>query len=84
MDAGAKGIMCPKIDTKEQAEKLVEYSRYRPQGKRGLGLGIAHDYYSKKFDEKTKGKKIPTSKELSKLKIKLKDLNNNIIVIALI
>ena len=85
LDAGAKGIMCPKIETKEQAEKLVEYSRYRPQGKRGLGLGIAHDYYPKKFDEeKTKEKKIPKSKQFSKLKNQLKELNNNIIVIALI
>ena len=63
-----------------KAEKLVEYSRYRPQGKRGLGLGIAHDQYPKKFDEeKTKGKNIPKSKQFSKLKNQLKELNIEII-----
>ena len=40
--------MVPKIEKKEQAEKLVEYARYRPEGKRGLGFGISHDQYERK------------------------------------
>lgn len=45
LDAGAKGIMVPMVETRAQAERLVAFSRYRPIGKRGLAFGIAHDAY---------------------------------------
>jgi 2-keto-3-deoxy-L-rhamnonate aldolase RhmA len=45
LDAGAMGIMAPMIETREQAENLARWCRYRPEGVRGLGLGVAHDDY---------------------------------------
>jgi 2-keto-3-deoxy-L-rhamnonate aldolase RhmA len=46
LDAGALGIMAPMVETREQAEALVDHCRYRPEGRRGLGFGVAHDRYS--------------------------------------
>ncbi|MBV9219973.1 MAG: hypothetical protein JO163_11030 [Methylobacteriaceae bacterium] len=45
LDAGAMGIMVPMIETREQAENLAAWCRYRPEGVRGLGFGSAHDDY---------------------------------------
>jgi 2-keto-3-deoxy-L-rhamnonate aldolase RhmA len=46
LDAGALGIMAPMIETREQAETLVAACRYRPEGRRGLAFGVAHDRYT--------------------------------------
>ena len=46
LDAGAMGIMVPMLETREQAEKLASFCRYRPKGVRGLGFGVGHDDYS--------------------------------------
>lgn len=43
LDAGAMGIMVPMIETRQQAEDLARWCRYRPEGVRGLGFGVAHD-----------------------------------------
>jgi 2-keto-3-deoxy-L-rhamnonate aldolase RhmA len=45
LDAGATGIMAPMVETREQAEDLAKYCRFRPEGVRGLGFGVAHDDY---------------------------------------
>ena len=45
LDAGAMGIMVPMIETREQAESLARWCRYRPEGARGLGFGVGHDDY---------------------------------------
>ena len=45
LDAGAMGIMVPMIETREQAENLARWCRYRPEGVRGLGFGAGHDDY---------------------------------------
>ncbi|HET6469648.1 MAG TPA: aldolase/citrate lyase family protein, partial [Geminicoccaceae bacterium] len=45
LDAGARGIMAPMLETPEEAGALVEWARYRPQGGRGLAFGIGHDGY---------------------------------------
>ena len=37
LDAGVDGIICPMINNKEEAQKLVEYSYYPPMGKRSYG-----------------------------------------------
>ncbi len=37
LDAGAYGVICPMINTREDAEKLVAYSHYAPQGTRSFG-----------------------------------------------
>ena len=36
-DAGAEGIMVPMTSRREQAERIVQYSKYTPLGKRGFG-----------------------------------------------
>jgi len=46
LDAGALGIMAPMVETREQAEVLVDACGYRPAGRRGLGFGVAHDRYT--------------------------------------
>jgi 2-keto-3-deoxy-L-rhamnonate aldolase RhmA len=46
LDAGALGIMVPMMETREQAETLVSACRYRPEGRRGLAFGVAHDRYT--------------------------------------
>jgi 2-keto-3-deoxy-L-rhamnonate aldolase RhmA len=45
LDAGARGIMVPMLETVEQAENLVRWARYRPEGARGCAFGVAHDGY---------------------------------------
>ena len=45
LDAGAMGIMAPMVETREQAENLAKWCRYRPEGIRGLGFGVGHDDY---------------------------------------
>lgn len=45
LDAGAMGIMAPMVETREQAENLARWCRYRPEGVRGLGFGVGHDDY---------------------------------------
>ena len=47
LDAGAMGIMVPMLETKEQAEQLAAWCRYRPKGRRGLGFGVGHDDYQR-------------------------------------
>jgi 4-hydroxy-2-oxoheptanedioate aldolase len=37
LDAGAQGVMCPIVDTKEQAEQFVAACRYPPVGVRSWG-----------------------------------------------
>lgn len=37
LDAGAYGVICPMINTREQAQQLVAYTHYAPQGTRSFG-----------------------------------------------
>lgn len=36
LDIGAQGVQVPHVSTREEAELVIEYSKYHPQGKRGL------------------------------------------------
>ena len=45
LDLGASGIMVPMVNTPDDAIKIVQSSKYPPQGKRGAGFGFAHDNY---------------------------------------
>jgi 2-keto-3-deoxy-L-rhamnonate aldolase RhmA len=45
LDVGARGIMVPRVESREQAEDIVSQLKYAPQGRRGVALGIAHDLY---------------------------------------
>ncbi len=45
LDAGAQGVIVPRVETVEQADNIVAYCRYSPDGDRGLALGGRHlDY----------------------------------------
>ena len=37
LDAGAYGIICPMVNTREEAQKLVAYTHYAPRGTRSFG-----------------------------------------------
>jgi 2-keto-3-deoxy-L-rhamnonate aldolase RhmA len=45
LDLGARGVMVPRVETRQQAEEIVSSLKYAPQGRRGVALGIAHDLY---------------------------------------
>ena len=44
LDLGAAGIIAPQVNTPEQAADVVRFSRYAPEGGRGVGLARAHGY----------------------------------------
>ena len=37
LDAGAYGVICPMVNTREDAQRLVSYTHYAPQGARSFG-----------------------------------------------
>jgi len=37
LDAGAYGIICPMVNTREEAQRLVAYTHYAPRGSRSFG-----------------------------------------------
>jgi 2-keto-3-deoxy-L-rhamnonate aldolase RhmA len=45
LDIGARGVMVPRVETRQQAEQVVAELKYPPMGRRGVALGIAHDAY---------------------------------------
>ena len=49
LDAGARGIIVPMVNTPEQAEAAVAAAKYPPAGKRGFGFGRAN-HYGVEFD----------------------------------
>ena len=48
LDIGAAGIMAPMVNTPEDAIKIVQSSKYPPNGSRGAGFGFSHDNYENK------------------------------------
>lgn len=56
LDSGAYGVICPMVNTREQAERLVSYVRYPPKGTRSFGptrmtLSAGADYAAHANDE---------------------------------
>ena len=49
LDAGAYGLICPMINTREQAEKFVSLSHYPPIGNRSFGPTRALYSYGKNY-----------------------------------
>jgi len=45
LDAGALGVMVPRVESKAQAEQIVRYTKYYPMGDRSVALGTAHNEY---------------------------------------
>ena len=37
LDTGASGVMIPRVETREQAERAVQWARFPPLGSRGMG-----------------------------------------------
>lgn len=44
LDSGASGVIAPLVNSAEQAELLVEATKYPPLGNRGVGFCRANDY----------------------------------------
>ncbi|MFC1619433.1 HpcH/HpaI aldolase/citrate lyase family protein [Candidatus Neomarinimicrobiota bacterium] len=59
LDAGARGVIAPLINSAEQAQELVRSVKYPPMGERGVGFGRSHGYgfnfddYMKSANEET-------------------------------
>jgi 2-keto-3-deoxy-L-rhamnonate aldolase RhmA len=47
LDAGATGLMLPRMETREEAEMLVRFSRYPPEGERGISTFAGHNDFSR-------------------------------------
>lgn len=45
LDVGAMGLIVPMVESREQAERIVRFAKYPPDGGRGAAFGIAHDDY---------------------------------------
>lgn len=43
LDAGAQGIMIPRVETRSQVEHIVECVKYPPRGKRGASVNKGHN-----------------------------------------
>ena len=50
LDMGADGVIVPMVNSRQDAQQAVEYAKYPPQGKRGVGLYRASGYGTK-FEE---------------------------------
>lgn len=44
LDSGADGIIVPNVETSEQIEKIIDWMKYPPFGKRGFGIARAQGY----------------------------------------
>jgi 2-dehydro-3-deoxyglucarate aldolase/4-hydroxy-2-oxoheptanedioate aldolase len=45
LDAGANGIIVPKVESAKQAAEIVNACRYYPEGNRGAAFSVSHDDY---------------------------------------
>ncbi len=44
LDSGAAGLIIPMVNSAEEANKVIQASKYPPQGRRGIGLARAQGY----------------------------------------
>ncbi len=52
LDNGAEGVLCPRVDSREEAESIVRSVKYAPLGDRGVSVsGIATAYRGMKTEE---------------------------------
>ena len=47
LDSGADGLLVPQVNTADQAAEVVKFSKYPPEGDRGLGLRRPHSHYER-------------------------------------
>lgn len=50
LDAGAQGVIVPRVETVEQVDRIVSFCRYPPLGTRGVALGGRHMDYASSQD----------------------------------
>ena len=72
LDAGAYAVICPMVNTREDAQKLVAYTHYAPRGTRSFGptralLYSGADYAQHANDEVVTFAMIETAKALDNL-----------------
>jgi len=72
LDIGAYGILVPLVNSSDEANRVVSYSKYPPMGSRGLGPGRAamygtnyKEYVATANDEILVGVQIETTKALT-------------------
>ena len=53
LDSGADGIIVPMVNTAEEAQRLISWCKYPPEGRRGFGISRAQGY-GFDFDKYTK------------------------------
>lgn len=46
LDMGAEGLMVPMVNDAGECRAILDFMKYVPDGRRGVGLGIAHDHYT--------------------------------------
>ena len=45
LDAGAMGVMIPRVESGEDLDKIQKWTKYAPEGDRGVAFGIGHTDY---------------------------------------
>jgi 2-keto-3-deoxy-L-rhamnonate aldolase RhmA len=45
LDAGASGVMIPRVESREDVEAIISWAKYAPEGDRGVAFGIGHTDY---------------------------------------
>jgi 2-keto-3-deoxy-L-rhamnonate aldolase RhmA len=45
LDAGASGVMVPRVESRRDVENIIAWAKYPPEGDRGVAFGIAHTDY---------------------------------------
>ncbi len=58
LDSGADGLLIPQVQTREDVEKIVSWTRYQPLGERGMGLSRMHTFFKS-------GNAVETMKQLN-------------------
>jgi len=51
LDAGARGVVCPLINTRQDAELILSAVKYPPEGRRGVGFCRANQFGRRVTDE---------------------------------
>ena len=42
LDVGAQGLICPRVETREQVEQIIQCTKYYPLGERGASVSSVH------------------------------------------
>lgn len=51
LDRGAAGLLVPMVNTKADAEQIVDFARYTPEGNRGLTFSSRAAHYNVRIDQ---------------------------------